>query len=120
MQALDNRYLEGQITKYLFRYKDKNGAEDLQKSLHYCDKLMSCFREGSVQSMKDLGYSPTAPLDYLLAEHKLSHNVYRVCTLLPVWSSARNLEVIRYLITQEIDAYLAGQPTPEYVNQGGE
>lgn len=33
-------YLEGQITRYLFRWRDKNGIEDLKKALHYLDKLI--------------------------------------------------------------------------------
>lgn len=30
----------GCITKYLFRYKKKNGLEDLQKAKHYLEKLI--------------------------------------------------------------------------------
>lgn len=33
-------YMQGQITKYLFRWKFKNGLEDLQKAKHYLDKYM--------------------------------------------------------------------------------
>lgn len=30
----------GNITKYLFRYKNKNGMEDLKKAKSYLDKLI--------------------------------------------------------------------------------
>jgi hypothetical protein len=33
-------YFQGQITKYLFRWKYKNGVEDLQKALHYMEKYI--------------------------------------------------------------------------------
>lgn len=33
-------YLEGNIIKYVTRYKDKNGLEDLKKAKHYLEKLM--------------------------------------------------------------------------------
>lgn len=33
-------YLEGNIVKYVSRYKDKNGLEDLKKARHYLDKLI--------------------------------------------------------------------------------
>lgn len=33
-------YFEGQITKYLFRWKNKNGIQDLHKCLHYLEKLI--------------------------------------------------------------------------------
>lgn len=33
-------YLEGNIIKYVSRYKDKNGIEDLEKAKHYLEKLI--------------------------------------------------------------------------------
>lgn len=33
-------YLEGNVIKYVTRYKDKNGVEDLKKARHYLDKLI--------------------------------------------------------------------------------
>lgn len=32
-------YYMGNIIKYLYRYKDKDGAEDLQKAVVYLEKL---------------------------------------------------------------------------------
>ena len=33
-------YLSGNIIKYVSRYKDKNGIEDLKKAMHYLEKLI--------------------------------------------------------------------------------
>jgi len=33
-------YLEGNIIKYVTRWKDKNGMQDLEKALHYLQKLI--------------------------------------------------------------------------------
>ena len=33
-------YLQGNVIKYVTRYKDKNGLEDLQKARHYIDLLI--------------------------------------------------------------------------------
>ncbi len=33
-------YLEGNIIKYISRYKRKNGIEDLHKAMHYLEKLI--------------------------------------------------------------------------------
>ena len=33
-------YLEGNIVKYVSRWKDKGGIEDLKKARHYLDKLI--------------------------------------------------------------------------------
>ncbi len=37
-------YLEGNIIKYVSRYKEKNGIEDLIKASHYLDKLIEVTR----------------------------------------------------------------------------
>ena len=33
-------YFEGNIVKYVSRWKDKNGVEDLKKAMHYLQKLI--------------------------------------------------------------------------------
>lgn len=33
-------FLQGNVIKYIARYKDKNGLEDLKKARHYLDKLI--------------------------------------------------------------------------------
>ena len=33
-------YLQGNVIKYVTRYKDKNGVEDLQKANHYINLLI--------------------------------------------------------------------------------
>lgn len=33
-------YFEGQITKYVSRWREKNGLEDLRKARHFLDKLI--------------------------------------------------------------------------------
>lgn len=38
--ANDLGYFEGQITKYVTRWKKKNGLEDLEKARHFLDKLI--------------------------------------------------------------------------------
>ena len=33
-------YLQGNVIKYITRYKDKNGLQDLQKAKHYVEMLI--------------------------------------------------------------------------------
>lgn len=33
-------YIEGNIIKYATRHKNKNGAEDIKKIIHYCELLL--------------------------------------------------------------------------------
>lgn len=43
-------YFEGQITKYVSRWRDKNGLEDLHKAKHFLDKLIEEVEEGRIKS----------------------------------------------------------------------
>jgi len=36
----DLDYFQGNITKYLFRWRQKNGVEDLKKAQHYLEKYL--------------------------------------------------------------------------------
>tara|TARA_R100001463_G_scaffold7489_1_gene23647 strand:+ start:971 stop:1162 length:192 start_codon:yes stop_codon:yes gene_type:complete len=38
----DMNFLEGNIIKYVTRYKEKNGIEDLKKAKWYLEKLIQC------------------------------------------------------------------------------
>lgn len=33
-------FIEGCIVKYITRHKDKNGADDIKKIIHYCQLLL--------------------------------------------------------------------------------
>lgn len=59
-------YFQGQITKYLMRWRKKNGLEDLEKARHYLDKYIELERskeeiaERAIhpdRSVDDAGYS---------------------------------------------------------------
>ena len=49
VRAFGNRYLEGNVTKYLSRWRRKNGMQDLEKALHYMEKLHEEAYAGRVQ-----------------------------------------------------------------------
>lgn len=49
VRCLNNRYLEGQITKYVARHAEKNKGEDVQKAMHYLQKLREEFLAGRVE-----------------------------------------------------------------------
>lgn len=44
--ANDLGYLEGNIVKYVSRWKDKGGIEDLKKAQHYLSKLIEVAEGG--------------------------------------------------------------------------
>ena len=45
----DLDYFQGQVTKYLMRWKKKNGLEDLMKARHYLDKYIEAVEAGKVE-----------------------------------------------------------------------
>ncbi len=46
-------YLEGTALKYIARWKDKNGVEDILKAIHFLEKLVEV--EKAKQEQVDLG-----------------------------------------------------------------
>lgn len=57
-QNLD--FAQGNIIKYITRYKRKNGKEDLMKAIHYCDLAL----ENNVSNPNYRGLSSSALLTY--------------------------------------------------------
>ena len=45
IQANDLNFCEGNIVKYITRYKEKNGLEDLEKVGHYLDFLIEDYKK---------------------------------------------------------------------------
>ncbi len=43
-------YLEGNVVKYVSRYKEKNGVQDLEKARHYLDKLIEIERQKVIEA----------------------------------------------------------------------
>jgi hypothetical protein len=39
-------FFQGNVIKYVVRYKDKNGIEDLKKIIHYCELEIEEMRRG--------------------------------------------------------------------------
>ena len=33
-------YFQGNVVKYISRHKSKNGAQDVQKAIHYCELIL--------------------------------------------------------------------------------
>jgi|TARA_R110000772_G_scaffold212352_1_gene322881 hypothetical protein len=45
IRANDLSFFQGNVIKYVVRYKDKNGVEDLKKIIHYCELEMEELRK---------------------------------------------------------------------------
>ena len=134
IHALNNRYLEGNITKYVVRHRKKNGAVDLAKAIHYMDKLVESFNAGEVT------YHVTTDLNFdihsFIVENGLNTVEAFVVKRLAHWTTVEHLEQARDAIVtllqeqhdrdRRIDAIKAGavdnapvyeEPGKGYVNQ---
>ncbi len=40
IQANELDFLQGNVVKYITRHKNKNGAADVRKALHYCQLIL--------------------------------------------------------------------------------
>lgn len=123
--ALDNRYLEGNITKYVCRHRKKNGIQDLQKAMHYLDKLQTEYENNRI---KPIALSPPASINIaeFVAGNGLNGAEADVCMRLTMWRGSKDLEMVRQFIRELIrnaenqqrreDAEKVG--LGGYVNQG--
>jgi len=96
-------YHEGNATRYLSRWRRKNGVQDLEKSLHYVDKIISLFEGGMKTPSFDL---MSGDLQYDVWEFAKSYGLSRpeahCCYLICSWRGLDDLlsakETIRQII----------------------
>jgi len=99
-------YYVGNITKYLFRWRDKNGLQDLEKSKHYLAKyveLCSDPRIVIVNAPPDGAYT----LDEIIALFDLDYYQGTVVGFLLKWQATGNqaeLQEASFVIDRYIDA----------------
>ena len=56
--ANDIPYMEAQIIKYVYRWRKKNGLQDLEKARHFLDKLIEWVSEEAVKPDADTAVPP--------------------------------------------------------------
>lgn len=100
-------YLEAAITKYVYRWRTKNGVEDLRKSGHYCDKLIEVapivMRDKSRQILPQYIAMETARF---LNVNKIANSLEgAVCRVLSDWRSPAELVAVRADIATLVEEY---------------
>jgi hypothetical protein len=107
-------YFEGQITKYGTRHRKKNGRQDLEKALHFLNKLR--------ELAEDMGYRPhwrkisTALLGHYAISNELNAGELELVRRMCRWTKPDDLLPVRHLLTAMLGLY-DGEPGPGYVNQ---
>ena len=53
-------YMAGNVIKYVSRYKEKNGIEDLKKARHYIDMMIEFEQKAEKKPVKPVAFSLAA------------------------------------------------------------
>lgn len=101
VRGLANRYLESQVTRYVARWRKKNGVEDLRKALHYLDKLREEFIAGHVAGLGDpiarvtsSGWSARSELARFADANGLNVDETLVFAKLLEWQTVADLDAV--------------------------
>lgn len=117
---LDLGYFEGQISKYITRHRFKNGLEDAQKALHFCNKLIELARdEGRMPRHKTTTF---ARMTQYAEANKLLPLEYSCVMTVCNWQNVNTLHTLTERIERLIqECYLDDDGSGAgagYVNQG--
>lgn len=118
-------YLEGNATKYLMRWRDKAGIQDLKKALSYVDKIMV----GSEDAIMPPQIAhDNALLHRMLTENHVGDTEALLIFAIFNWQTYQDLQVLRGQLADFINiqeenaayrkAFAGAEPTSAYTNQG--
>lgn len=108
--------LEYAASKYIARWRKKNGVQDLEKSIHYIEKRIECIR-ANIGVLR--GGSLIQPLfTKFLVDNNISTPESLILYQVMHWKRAEELEQAIQQIKLLIDKETEGEATAAYVNQG--
>lgn len=85
----DLGYFESACTKYVTRWRSKNGVVDLEKAIHYTKKLIALIEEGRVTRRP----SGTPALVHTFAKvNRLDEREELIVLLMSIWKSTEDLK----------------------------
>ncbi len=82
-------YLEGNATKYVTRWRKKNGIADLEKAAHYIEKMLELVKS---HNYKPAGIVPSHVLERFLEVNEVHKHECVVLRMLFRWESVAMLE----------------------------
>lgn len=110
-------YFEGQITKYVYRHPKKKGREDMEKGVHFFDKLLSLDRTSA--QVANPAPAPATSFTKLFAHAPwLQVEERQIIISVCLWRGKRDLELCRELLAQLVDVRYPVEAGANYVNQG--
>ena len=109
-------YLEGCATKYLTRWRDKNGMQDLYKSLHYLERRIEAIHEFegiTYGARKDFNLFRSFVID-----NQIPNEEAIIIDLIMHWQRFDDLFEAQKQLQDFIEREESSEPTSAYVNQG--
>jgi hypothetical protein len=108
-------YFEGQVTRYVTRHRRKKGLEDLNKALHFVEKMIELHTTSVFSPTHTLPADAYRLSDYVKANN-LGEGEAQVMVRMTTWRHVVDLQVTKNLILDLIADYEGG-PTPAYASQ---
>jgi len=112
------RYLESSISKYVVRWRKKNGVQDLLKAKHYTQKLIDLFLVGRIEPISSVdALDRSSNFLRFVRANSLIWTEEEIVRRLATWQDTYDLQRVVYLIDL-LSQLLPGEaPSPAYVNQ---
>lgn len=98
----NRNYLEGCATKYLSRWRYKNGVQDLQKAEHYVEKLIHKFETGVIRPPAARGCQFADCKEFCFVNKIKTEFEYTAISLIMNWTNIKNLKTAILLIKKLI------------------
>lgn len=102
--VLEGRYMEGQITKYVSRWRKKNGRQDLMKATHFLTKLLEQESAGLVAPIQQ-GPADRAHCEQFCLANGLDKMESLIILSVSTWATREDLlfagRVLDFLLSSE-------------------
>lgn len=109
-------YLEAAATKYLSRWRDKNGIEDLKKAQTYVAKRVKCLTHGI--GVWTSGMRLADKFELFLNTSKVPQEERVIIDTIMHWETVDQLIAAHNTIDELIEEAKAAEPGSTYTNQG--
>ena len=117
-------YFEGQVTKYVTRWRKKNGLQDLRKAEHFLAKLRELAAAKAATPQQTFLMAEIPPLavisvDDYVKSNELTADEALVVALVTEWEGhCELLESAHFTLQRMIAEAEGSEPGSGYVNQG--
>jgi hypothetical protein len=110
-------YLEGCTTKHVARWRKKNGMQDLQKAMHYLDKLIEVAKYNTIHDSTPVDKE----IEQFVAANNLGHLEYQYLFILCTYHNDKALKNARQILNKLIaEARAQGEAGIMYMEEGKE